>query len=104
MHWLILIASAIFEAVWATALGASEGFTQLGPIIVFCIALVFSMYGLSLALRGIPLGTAYAAWTGIGAALTVLYAIFTGNEPVSALKLVFLGGIIFSVAGLKLVE
>lgn len=104
MHWLILIVSAVFEAVWATALGASAGFTELVPIIVFTVALVLSMYGLSLALRGIPLGTAYAAWTGIGAALTVLYAIFTGNEPVSVWKLVFLGGIIFSVAGLKLVE
>lgn len=104
MHWLILIISAVFEAVWATALGASDGFTKLVPIIVFCAAIAISMYGLSLALRGIALGTAYAAWTGIGAALTVTYAILTGNEPVSALKLVFLAGIIFSVAGLKLVE
>lgn len=104
MHWIILIISAVFEAVWATALGASDGFTKLLPIVVFCVALVFSMYGLSLALRGIALGTAYAAWTGIGAALTVMYAIFTGNEPASALKIIFLAGIIFSVAGLKLVE
>ena len=104
MHWPILIGSAVFEAVWATALGASNGFTELVPIIVFVVALAISMYGLALALRGIPLGTAYAVWTGIGAALTVLYAIVTGNEPVSALKLVFLAGIIGSVVGLKLAE
>lgn len=104
MHWLVLIGSAVFEAVWATALGASNGFTEMVPVIVFVVALIISMYGLSIAMRGIPLGTAYAVWTGIGAALTVLYAIFTGNEPASALKVVFLAGIIVSVAGLKLVE
>lgn len=104
MHWPILIGSAVFEAVWATALGASHGFTKPLPIVIFVIALGLSMYGLALALRGIPLGTAYAVWTGIGAALTVLYAIATGNEPISALKIVFLAGIIGSVVGLKLVE
>lgn len=104
MHWPILIGSAVFEAVWATALGASNGFTEPVPIMVFVLALVLSMYGLAIALKGIPLGTAYAVWTGIGAALTVLYAIATGNEPISALKMVFLAGIIASVVGLKLVQ
>lgn len=104
MYWPILIGSAVFEAVWATALGASNGFTELVPIVIFVVALALSMYGLAIALRGIPLGTAYAVWTGVGAALTVLYAIATGNEPVSTLKLVFLAGIIASVVGLKLVE
>lgn len=104
MHWPILIGSAVFEAVWAIALGASNGFTEPVPIMVFVLALVLSMYGLAIALKGIPLGTAYAVWTGIGAALTVLYAIATGNEPISALKMVFLAGIIASVVGLKLVQ
>lgn len=104
MHWPILIGSAVFEAVWATALGASNGFTEPVPIMVFVLALVLSMYGLAIALKGIPLGTAYAVWTGIGAALTVLYAVVTGNEPISALKMVFLAGIIASVVGLKLVQ
>jgi quaternary ammonium compound-resistance protein SugE len=85
MSWIILIASGVLEAVWATALGRSEGFTKPIPSVVFVVGLVLSMGGLAWALRELPVGTAYAVWVGIGAALTVTYAMVTG---VVGLKLV----------------
>ncbi|MBM9433026.1 DMT family transporter [Flaviflexus equikiangi] len=102
MAWTILLISAVFEAIWATALGASEGFSRLVPTIIFLIAIVISMLGLARAMREIPLGTAYAVWTGTGAALTVSYALVTGTEQASLLKIIFLTGIIAAVTGLKL--
>ena len=102
MAWIVLLASAVFEAVWATALGESEGLTRPVPAIVFAVALAASMLGLGWAVRSIPIGTAYAAWTGVGAALTVGWAMVTGAEAVSPLKVLFLGGIIAAVIGLKL--
>lgn len=104
MSWIILILSGIFEAVWATALGRSEGFTRLGPSVVFGVALVISMGGLAYAMRDLPVGTAYAVWVGIGASLTVVYAMLTGAEPVSVLKVLFLLLIIGGVVGLKAVS
>ena len=103
MAWIALLASAVFEAIWATALGQSDGFTQLGPTAVFLVALLASMLGLGWAAKHIPIGTAYAIWTGVGAALTVGYAMITGDEPVSAWKILFIAGIIAAVVGLKLV-
>lgn len=102
MPWVILLASAVCEAIWATALGQSQGFTRLWPTIVFLAFLVISMIGLSHALADIPIGTAYAVWTGVGAALTVAWAMATGTETVSLMKVVFLTGIIAAVIGLKL--
>lgn len=104
MAWPILLLSALFEAVWATALGRSDGLTDPLPTTVFAAALVVSMAGLGWALKTIPIGTAYAVWTGLGAALTVGYAMATGAEAVSVWKLVFIGGIVGSVAGLKLLK
>ncbi|MGW4122193.1 DMT family transporter [Nocardia sp. NPDC004711] len=103
MSWLVLVVSGVFEAVWATALGKSEGFTRLGPTAVFGVALVVSMTGLAYAMRGLPVGTAYAVWVGIGAVLTVVYSMATGGDSVSAVKVLFLGGIVACVIGLKLV-
>ncbi|WP_433566091.1 DMT family transporter [Nocardia sp. CA-151230] len=103
MSWLILVVSGVFEAVWATALGKSEGFTRLGPTVVFGAALVLSMAGLAYAMRGLPVGTAYAVWVGIGAVLTVVYSMATGGAAVSAVKLLLLSGIVACVMGLKLV-
>jgi quaternary ammonium compound-resistance protein SugE len=103
MPWVILLLSAVLEAVWATALGQSDGFSRPVPTIVFVIALTLSMLGLGRAMKSIPIGTAYAVWTGIGAALTVTYAIATGAESVSVWKVVFIVGIIGAVVGLKLV-
>ncbi|MFJ7411047.1 DMT family transporter [Streptomyces sp. NPDC098077] len=102
MPWLILFVSAVLEAVWATALGASDGLSQPVESVVFFIALVLSMIGLSRAAKHIPIGVAYAVWTGTGAALTVAWAMATGGEEASALKVLFLIGIIGCIAGLKL--
>ncbi|MDI3195836.1 SMR family transporter [Pseudarthrobacter sp. AL07] len=99
--WLLLLASAVLEAVWATALGQSEGFTQLLPTMVFAVTATLSMTGLGLAIRSIPLGTAYAVWVGIGAALTVGWAMAAGVEPFSLLKVLFIAGIVGCAAGLK---
>jgi quaternary ammonium compound-resistance protein SugE len=102
MAWIILLVSAVFEAVWATALGYSDGFSKPLPTVVFAITIVISMLGLGWAAKSIPIGTAYAVWTGLGAALTVTFAIATGDEPASVLKVLFLAGIIGAVIGLKL--
>ena len=101
MAWLVLVLSGVLQAVWATALGRSEGFTRLTPSITFLVALILSMGGLAYAMRELPLGTAYVVWVGIGAALTVGYSMLTGAEPVSAVKLLLLIGIIGCAAGVK---
>jgi quaternary ammonium compound-resistance protein SugE len=102
MAWLVLLVSAVMEAVWATALGASAGLTRPGPAVVFVVFSVISLGGLGWAMRSIPTGTAYAVWTGLGAVLTVAWAAATGTEPLTPLKAVFLVGIIGCVVGLKL--
>lgn len=101
MAWLILVGSAVLEAVWATALGYSDGLTNPVPSLVFLITTVLSMVGLAHAVRSIPLGTAYPVWTGLGAALTAAYAMVTGAESASVLKIFFLLVIIGCAAGLK---
>ncbi len=100
--WVLLLGSAVLEAVWATALGWSDGFTRPLPTLVFAVTAILSMVGLGLAVKTIPLGTAYAIWVGIGAALTVGWALITGVESASPLKLLFLAGIVGCAVGLKL--
>ena len=102
MSWLVLVLSGVLEAVWATALGRTQGFTRLAPTVVFVVALAASMAGLAYAMRALPTGTAYAVWVGIGAALTAGYAMATGQEPVSVLRVLLLLGIVGCVVGLKL--
>ncbi|MDQ3895652.1 MAG: multidrug efflux SMR transporter [Actinomycetota bacterium] len=102
MSWLVLVLSGVLEAVWATALGKSDNFSRVVPSLVFLIGLALSMAGLAYAMRELPVGTAYAVWVGTGAVLTVAYAMVTGAESVSPLKLMFLAGIVGSVVGLKL--
>ena len=103
MPWILLLIGAVFEAVWATAMGMSDGFTELVPVVVVLVGLAGSMVGLGYAVRHIPIGTAYAVWTGVGAALTVSFAMITGAESVSVGKIIFISGIIAAVIGLKLV-
>ncbi|GJJ18633.1 DMT family transporter [Mycolicibacterium mageritense] len=103
MAWLILIVSGVLEAVWATALSKSDGFTRLTPSVVFGVALCFSMGGLAIAMRTLPPGTSYAVWVGVGAALTVGYAMLTGAEGASLLKVLLILGVIGCIVGLKLV-
>jgi quaternary ammonium compound-resistance protein SugE len=101
MAWIVLVVSGVLEAVWATALGKAAGFSRLVPSIVFVVGLVLSMAGLAYAMRSLPTGTAYAVWVGIGAVLTVAYAMATGGEGVTPLKVVFLLAIVGGVVGLK---
>ena len=101
MYWFVLVLSGVLESVWATALGRSEGFTRLTPTLVFAVAIVASMAGLAFAMRELPVGTAYAVWVGIGAALTAGYAMATGQEPLSAVRVLLLLGIVGCVVGLK---
>lgn len=102
MAWIILVTSGVLEAVWATALGKSDGFTRVAPTTVFAVALALSMAGLALAMRTLPIGTSYAVWVGIGAVLTAGYAIASGSEPVSVAKVLCLLAIVGGVVGLKL--
>src|SRR5690554_688784 len=104
MSWFILIVSGVFEAVWATALGKSDGFTKLWPSVIFGVTLLISMAGLAWAMRDIPTGTAYAVWVGIGAALTVAYAMIFGGESASILKVLLILGIVGCVIGLKALD
>lgn len=103
MPWVILLASAVLEAVWATALGASDGLSRPVPTVVFLVALAASMVGLAVASESIPIGTAYAVWTGVGAALTVAWAIMVSGESGSTTKVLLLGGIVVAVVGLRFV-
>lgn len=104
MSWLILIVSGVLEAVWATALGKSEGFTRLGPSVLFGVALALSMAGLAYAMKDLPVGTSYAVWVGIGASLTVAYGMWSGAEAASLAKVVLIVGIVACVVGLKVLH
>ena len=102
MSWLVLLLSGVLEAVWAVALGKAEGFTKLGPSVVFGVALVASMAGLAFAMRELPTGTAYAVWVGVGASLTVVFGMVTGTEPANLVRVLLLAGIVGCIIGLKL--
>lgn len=104
MAWLALIFSAVCEAIWATSLGHSNGLSQPVPTVIFVVALLASSIGLAVAVTSIPIGTAYASWAGLGAALTVGWAIVIGDESASVAKVVFLSGIIVAVVGLKFIS
>lgn len=103
MDWVILLSAAVLEAVWASALGASDGLKKLKPTLLFAVAAFASLYGLSLAMVTIPVGTAYAVWTATGATLTVAYAMLRGTEPVTVIRMLLLLGIVGCVVGLKVV-
>ncbi len=104
MSWLVLLVSGVLEAVWAIALGRSDGFTRLAPSVTFVVALVLSMVGLGWAMRHLPVGTSYVVWVGVGATLTVAYGMVTGAEPVSVARVLLLAGIVACSLGLKLVH
>jgi quaternary ammonium compound-resistance protein SugE len=103
MAWLVLVASGVLEAVWATAMARSDGFSRLVPSLIFGVSLLFSMAGLAFAMRSLPTGTSYAVWVGVGAVLTVGYAMLTGDETSSPVKLLLIAGVIGCIAGLKVV-
>jgi quaternary ammonium compound-resistance protein SugE len=102
MSWFVLILSGVLEAVWAVALGRSAGFSRAAPTAVFGIALILSMGGLAYAMRELPIGTAYAVWVGIGAALTVAFGWYVGGKPVRVSQMLLVLGLVGCVVGLKL--
>ena len=104
MSWIILVLSGAFEAVWAIALDRSAGFTRLWPSVVFFAALIVSMGGLAVALKELPVGTAYAVWVGIGASIAIVYSFASGQEAVSLAKVLFLLMIVGGIVGLKVVN
>ncbi len=102
MAWFYLLAAGVFEVAFAVALKLSDGFSRLWPTIGFLVFSFLSFILLARAALTLPIGTAYAVWTGIGAAGTVLVGIAFLGEPANALRLVFLVTLIGSVVGLKL--
>ena len=103
MSWIVLIVSGMLEAVWASALSASRGFTRPAPSVLFLVSLVASMLGLAWAMASIPTGTAYAVWVGIGATLTVAWSMAKGDELASPARLALITLLVACVAGLKVV-
>ncbi|WP_144803260.1 multidrug efflux SMR transporter [Curtobacterium sp. BH-2-1-1] len=104
MAWLVLVASGVLEAVWATALSASNGFKKVVPTIVFVAGMALSMVGLAFVMTAIPVGTAYAVWVGIGASLTVVVAILRRQEAASLARVALVLGLVACVVGLKVVS
>jgi quaternary ammonium compound-resistance protein SugE len=104
MHWIVLFLAGLLEVVWAVGLKYTEGFTKLAPSAVTLSAMAGSVILLGLALRSLPLGTAYAVWTGIGTVGTVIWGIMMMNEPAGAARLVCIGMIVLGIAGLKLLS
>ena len=102
MAWVVLIVASLFEIGWATGLKFTEGFTRLWPTAGTVAALIASVALLGLAARSLPIGTAYAVWTGIGAAGTVVCGIAFFHEPATVPRLVCVGLILAGVIGLKL--
>jgi len=104
MAWIVLIASGMLEAVWASALAASKGFRRWRPAALFVVSLSLSMIGLAWAMQTLPVGTAYAVWVGIGAALTLCWAFITKQERPSIVRVLLLVLLVGSVVGLKAVS
>ncbi len=102
--WSVLVVSGVLETIWAVGLPRTDGFTRLGPSAVVVAAMAASVYGLSLAARVLPIGTAYAVWTGIGAVGAVAYGIVALGEPRTAARLLCLGLILAGVVGLRIVS
>lgn len=102
MTWLILFVAGLFEIGWAVGLKYTDGFTRLWPTVGTAVALIASMSLLGLALRTLPLGTAYAVWTGIGSVGTAVLGIVLFREPATAIRLTCIGLIVIGIVGLKL--
>ncbi|WP_439134505.1 quaternary ammonium compound efflux SMR transporter SugE [Pseudomaricurvus sp.] len=102
MAWIILLLAGLLEIAWAIGLKYTEGFTRLWPSIWTLAALITSFLLLGLAMKSLPVGTAYSVWVGIGAAGTVILGIWLFHEPVSPLRIISVGLILAGVAGLKL--
>ena len=103
MHWGILVLAGLFEVGWAVGLKYTHGFTRLVPTVLTVASIIVSMGLLGIALRALPIGTAYAIWTGIGTVGTAVLGILLFGEPATVLRLVCIGLIVSGIVGLKLV-
>ncbi len=103
MAWVLLSVAGLFEVGWAIGLKYTEGFTRLVPSVLTIASMAVSMLLLGLALISLPVGTAYAVWTGIGTVGTALLGIYLFGEPATALRLACIGLIVAGIFGLKLV-
>ena len=103
MQWIILLVAGLFEVGWAIGLKYTEGFTRLWPTIGTALCMLVSIVLLGIAVRTLPIGTAYAVWTGIGTVGTVLLGMYLFAEPADFVRLVCIGLIVAGIVGLKLV-
>lgn len=101
MAWTLLVVAGLMEIGWAIGLKYTEGFTRLWPSVLTGASIVVSLVLLGIAVKTIPIGTAYAVWTGIGAAGTVVLGIALFHEPATALRLACVAMIVAGIAGLK---
>ena len=104
MDWVVLVLSGLMESGWALALDKSDGFTNVVPTIVFFVCMALSMLGLGYAVKTLPIGVAYAVWTGIGVIVTATVSMATGAEPASLVKVLLLLGLVGCIAGLRVVS
>ena len=102
MSWILLFVAGLFEIGWAIGLKYTHGFTRLWPSVGTALSMLVSVVLLGLAMRDLPVGTAYAVWTGIGAVGTVILGIALFNDPANAARLFCVGLIVAGILGLKL--
>jgi len=102
MPWFILFIAGLFEVVWAVGIKYTEGWTKLLPAVITILAMIASFYLLSVALKNISMGTAYAVWTGIGTIGTVVYGIVIFKEPADILRMLCILFIICGIIGLRI--
>jgi quaternary ammonium compound-resistance protein SugE len=102
MAWTYLLIAGLFEIVWAIGLKYTHGFTRVGPIVIVAVGTVMSFIFLANAMKTLPVGTAYAVWTGIGAAGTAIIAIFLFGESAAPARLACIGLIVAGIVGLKI--
>jgi quaternary ammonium compound-resistance protein SugE len=102
MAWFLLLVAGLFEIGWAVGLKFTEGFTRPVPTTLTVISMIISVVLLGLAVKTLPIGTAYAVWTGIGTVGTVILGIWLVGDPATAVRLVCIGLIVAGIAGLKL--
>ncbi|EPR11688.1 quaternary ammonium compound efflux SMR transporter SugE [Ruminiclostridium papyrosolvens] len=104
MKWIMLVVAGLLETGWAVGLKYSHGFTKPIPSILTIAGMIASFFFLSLALKNLPLGTAYAIWTGIGTVGTVVLGIILFKEPIDIIRLICIGFIVVGIVGLKVVS
>jgi quaternary ammonium compound-resistance protein SugE len=102
MAWMILLLAGLFETGWAIGLKYTDGFTRLWPTVWTVFAMIVSLWLLGIAVKTLPVGTAYSVWVGVGAVGTVVLGIALLDEPANAARLISVGLIIAGIIGLKL--